>query len=209
MGSLLHSYRNHPRLYWSVFITVCFLVLLLQAYLGASPEQPFLLDQFLFPIIVVVSGFVLLAVPKQPVLFVTGFMYLILCTGIFFFEILPNPYGTFCFLLGIWLVVDWLNYKKHKTSIFFEIINGNTRIAAGVFLSTFVFGLLTEYINIPFGIWSYHIPIPMTDVLGIPALIAAFGWTPWTLSILAIFYYFLSGGQGQQEKVEKEKRFYP
>ncbi len=186
------EYERHARVFWIIFFVVALLFIIIQSYIALPRNVNLLLVDSFVPIILAGSAIFIFLKPKNKNLLIVGVLYLILTllTYLFDFNAISKPYGTFFFLYGMWLVVDWYNYKKYKRSIFSEMIKGNYYLAFGVFLSTFIFGLITELVNLPFMIWYYSIPLPSLNSFGIPALISAFGWTPWTLSILAIFYPF-------------------
>lgn len=192
------AYTEYPRLVWAIFLLLGLITVLLQTYFAKPRGIGSVLFDAAFAILVVFTGFILLLWPQIKFLFLFGGFYLFLMGVTYFTSYIPKPYGTFFFLLSTWSFTDWLNYKNSGKCIFSELMDGNYILASGVLLSTFLFGLVTELVNLPFLIWEYNIPMPSLDSFGIPALIAAFGWTPWTLAILSIFYPFTSGGKGEE-----------
>ena len=184
------EYEYHPKIFWIVFFIIALLFIIIQSYLAIPRTMGKLIIDSLFPIFIVLSIIFIFLKPKNRNLLLIGILYLILTFLTYHSTLIPKPYGTFFFLVGIWLIVDWYNYKRYRKSIFSQLISGNYYLAFGIFLSTFIFGIITELINLPFLIWNYNIPIPSLASFGIPALVSAFGWTPWVLSILAIFYPF-------------------
>ena len=185
------EYKKHPRIFWVIFVTCGLIFVILQSYFADPRPFVYLAMDSFFPIVLALSLYFLLLFPYNKNLLLIGIFYVFLTAFTLMTRLIPKPYGTFFFLLAVWLLVDWYNYKKFKKGIFHEFVSGNYNIALGVFLSTFIFGLITEIVNVPFGIWEYHIPESVSRSEGVPVLMAAFGWTPWTLSILAIFYPFV------------------
>ncbi len=165
--------------------------ILTQSYLAKPRAFGNLLLDGLLPILVVLTFLTILKIKRNTVLLIFGIFYLLLVFITFFTNLFPKQYGTFFFLFASYLFVDWYNYLKFKKNITLELQKDKSVIALGVFASTFIFGLITEYVNLPFMIWSYNTPLPSLKVFGIPAIIATFGWTPWTLVILSIFYHFV------------------
>ena len=184
-------YNRHPRILWALFLICGLLAVLIQSYFALPRNIPMVLSDGLFPIVVVASGLLILRYPKNKNLAIFGSFYLVLTTTTYLTSWIQKPYGTFFFLLSAWAFADWSNYKRFRKSLFSEIVRGNYVLAFGILVSTFIFGVVTEIINLPFMIWEYHLPMPSLSSFGVPALIAAFGWTPWTLAILAIFYPFV------------------
>lgn len=184
------EYEHHPRIFWIIFFILALLFIIIQSYLALPRSLDKLIIDSSFLIFIVLSILFLFIKPQNRNLLLIGILYLSLTFLTYYLTLIPKPYGTFFFLLSIWLIIDWHNYETYRKSIFSQLISGNYYLAFGVFLSTFVFGIITELVNLPFGIWYYKIPIPSLTSFGIPTLIVAFGWTPWVLSILAIFYSF-------------------
>ena len=184
------EYEHHPRLFWIGFFIITLLFLAIQSYVAMPRGAGKFLIDFLLPILIVASIIFIFTFPKNRNLLFIGILYMILTLVVYFADFIEKPYGTFFFLFGIWFLVDWFNYRKFKKSIFSELIQGNYYLAFGIFLSSFLFGIITEFVNLPFLIWEYNIPLTSLDSFGIPAIVAAFGWTPWILAILAIFYPF-------------------
>lgn len=184
-------YSRHPRIIWAIFLLVGLTFVLLQSYFALPRSLPLFIKDSFFPIVVIITGLLLLKYPNNKNLLIFGILYFFMTIITFFTNWIPKPYGTFFFLLGVWGFTDYHSFIKYKRSVFSELMRGNYYLAFGVILSTFIFGIITEVVNLPFMIWDYTIPLPSIDFWGIPALIAAFGWTPWTLAILAIFYPFV------------------
>ncbi|MBI4004660.1 hypothetical protein HY358_00825 [Candidatus Roizmanbacteria bacterium] len=181
--------------WWSLYLIAGLVILSLQSYI-AFPRSPLLLLQdLIIPSVIVITSIFVLFKPKALNLLFIGLLYMFLTMIFLFVDSKMKPYGTATFLFGTWLLVDYVNLKKFNQSIVTNMVNPQSKIGKGVFFSTFIFGLITEYTNLPFEIWTYNIPLPSLTNFGIPALIAAFGWTPWTLSILSIFYYFILNEQ--------------
>lgn len=184
-------YRKYPRIFWTTFLAFGYVFILIQTYIAEPRSLNAIAIDMLFPTLILFSTFIVFLSKNSNTLLVIGGLYLVLTFSLLFFDFIPKEYGTFTFLFGVWLVVDYINYRRLRTSVYHELVKGNYTLAAGVFVSTFIFGAITEIVNLPFYTWSYNIPFPSLS-FGIPALIAAFGWTPWTLSILAIFYGFIA-----------------
>lgn len=176
---------------WTLLSLVALMFGIIQSYLAKPRSLNELLIDSLLPTLVVLTFVIIIQIKKNFLLLVSGLLYLVLMMIILFTDLYPKQYGTFFFLFSIFLLVDWYSYMKFKTNLTAELQKDKSVIALGIFTSTFVFGLITEYVNLPFLIWIYDIPLPSLEVFGIPALIATFGWTPWTLAILSIFYHFI------------------
>jgi hypothetical protein len=176
---------------WVGIAVVGLVFILLQSYVAQPRGLAVLIGDGLLPVAVVATIiFLLVSKSHRPMLWL-GVIYLSLTGVTLITSLFAKPYGTFFFLFGTYLLVDWFNFRRFDRSLMAELRKDYSGVAIGIVLSTFVFGWVTEVINLPFMIWSYHIPLPSLDVWGVPALIAAFGWTPWTLAILAIFYHFV------------------
>ena len=188
------------RTIWITLALAGIIFILAQSYIALPrPILDFLIDSFL-PILVITTFITILIYRNNQFLLLTGLLFAILTLITYLTTIFAKEYGTFFFLFAVYLLVDWYNFQSFSKNLTSELRNDRSMIAIGIVASTFIFGLITEIINLPFMIWSYNIPIPSMSSFGIPALIAAFGWTPWTLSILAIFYHFLLRSSANQSK---------
>ena len=188
--NLVEKYRKDCKPYLVAIAIVGLLFLTIQTYLAQPRSFWLVANDLILPILVVSVFTFILYSPKNIHLFTLGIIFYLITLLVWLTSSIPKPYGTFFFLFGSWLLVDWFNGKRFGKSVIIEISSGNYRLTNGVILSTLVFGLITEVVNLPFMIWEYNIPLPSIDTFGVPALLAAFGWTPWILSILAIFYPF-------------------
>lgn len=180
--------------YRHVWVAIALLGLgfiLTQSYLAEPRDWLVFAQDSLLPIAVVATIVYLLLTTSHPPMLWLGLLFLVFTGITFVTTIIEKPYGTFFFLFAVYLLVDWYTFAKFGHSIMVELRRDRSVIAVGVMASTFLYGLLTEVVNVPFMIWSYQIPLPSLDMGGVPVLIATFGWTPWTLSILAIFYHFV------------------
>lgn len=99
-------------------------------------------------------------------------------------------YSTLSFLMGIWLVGEWFNFRKFKKSLLSELLKGNYYLAFGLVLSTVFLGSIVEFLNAPAGLWWYRFPFPSLEIFGVPFFIAIFGWFPWILAMFVFLYPF-------------------
>lgn len=97
-------------------------------------------------------------------------------------------YGTIFFVLSLWLLGDFTNYKYFGKNIFTELVRGNYYMAGGIFISTVLVGGLVELINVPFRIWWYSWPFPSLMMGGTPVFMLIFGWLPWILAMFVFLY---------------------
>lgn len=193
---MLISYRA----IWLVLLIVGLAFLMAQSYFADMRPIDQLIFDSLLPIMVVATmAFLLLSHTQESLLWLAA-VYFMFVVVVWATDWIAKPYGTAFFLIASYLLADWFSFHRFGGNIMSDLRQGRSRISLGVFAATFAFGVVTEVVNLPFGIWGYRIPIPSLDLYGIPALIAAFGWTPWTLAILAIFYHFVLWTQNDAQR---------
>jgi len=187
------EYEHHPRLLMCIAIILTYLLMAVQSYF-ALPRSPLsvFLDTWEMLIFVIPLCFIILRLKVRNILFF-GIFYFILGFFIGFLR-LPSfikiEYATISFLVGIWFIGDWYNYKRFKKSLFSELLRGNYYLAFGLLLSTVVLGSIIEFLNAPSALWWYRWPFPSIEVMGVPVFLAAFGWFPWIFAMFVFLYPF-------------------
>ncbi len=187
------EYKHHPRLIvFATTISVYFLVLI-QSYF-ASPRvlASVFFDTWEMLLFTIPLSLIVLKLKVRNLL-VFGIIYFMLGFTVAFLKFpsfIKVEYATISFLAAIWFIGEWFNYRKFKKSLLSELLKGNYYLAAGLFLSTVVLGSVVEFLNAPAGLWWYRLPFPSVEILGIPVLLAAFGWFPWILAMFVFFYPF-------------------
>lgn len=187
------EYEHHPRLILLACIILFYFLLLIQSYF-ALPRSfiRLFLDTWEMLLFILPFSFIVLRLKVRNLL-IFGIIYFILGFSLAFFKF-PNfikvEYATIFFLTAIWLIGDWFNYRKFKKSLLSELLKGNYYLAFGLFLSTVVLGSLVEFLNAPAGLWWYNWPFPSLEILGVPVILAAFGWFPWIFAMFVFFYPF-------------------
>ena len=187
------EYEHHPRLIIFSCIVLFYILVLIQSYfaLPRNPLTVFLDTWEMLLFIIPMSLIVLrLGVRNLPVF---GIIYFILgfsVASLKFPNFIKAEYETISFLVAIWFIGDWFNYRKFKKSLLSELLKGNYYLAIGLFLSTVVLGSIVEFLNAPIRLWWYRWPFPSIEIFGIPIFLAAFGWFPWIFPMFVFFYPF-------------------
>ncbi len=95
--------------------------------------------------------------------------------------------------LLIWLLLEFLEYKKHETSLLYELIRGNFWPLAALLLAAFVSTVLYEVFNLPGGLWRYaygNVPFENIKLLSFPILVYV-GWPLhylWAFSLYRLLF---------------------
>lgn len=187
------EYEHHPRAVLFSCIVLFYLLIFFQSYL-ASPRQAqsVFTDTWEMLIFLVPLSFIVLRLKVRNLLYFGAF-YLIFGLSLAFFgfpKFVHPPYATISFLVGIWLLGEWFNYRKFRKSLLSEMLRGNYYIAFGIFLSSVFLGAIVEVLNAQVGLWWYRYPFPSVQFYGVPVFLAVFGWFPWILAMFVFLYPF-------------------
>jgi len=146
------EYKHHPRLIIFVIIILFYFLILIQSYF-ALPRAftSVFLDTwemllFIIPLSLIILRF------KVKNLLAFGIIYFILGLSVAFLkfpDFIKLEYATISFLVAIWFIGDWFNYRKFKKSLLSELLKGNYYLAIGLLLSTVVLGSIVEFLNAP------------------------------------------------------------
>ena len=187
------EYSKHSRIIIFSCLVLFYLVAFIQSYF-ALPRSliTVLLDTWEMLLVIVPLSFIVLRLKVRNLL-ILGIGYFILGFFVAFLKF-PNfikiEYATLLFVTGIWLIGEWINYRKFKKSLLSELLKGNYYLAFGLFLSTVVLGSVVEFLNAPAGLWWYKYPFPSVELFGVPVLVVAFGWFPWIFAMFVFLYPF-------------------
>lgn len=187
------EYEHHPRLIIFICMVLFYTLILIQSYF-ALPRNftNVFLDTWEMLLFIIPLSFIVLRLKVRNLL-IFGIIYFILSFSMAFLRFpsfIKVEYATISFLVAIWLIGDWFNYKKFKKSLLSELLRGNYYLAIGLFLSTVVLGSIVEFLNATAGLWWYNWPFPSIEVFGVPIFLAAFGWFPWIFAMFVFLYPF-------------------
>lgn len=100
--------------------------------------------------------------------------------------------------LGVWFLLEFLEFYRKRTSLLRDIIHGYWTPLAAIVLGAAVLALLMEAQNIPAGLWRYtNWPLDGYQFLGIPAIIFLVAWPLHYILFLSLFRV-LTGKESDQ-----------
>ncbi|HIH17717.1 MAG TPA: hypothetical protein HA282_04385 [Nanoarchaeota archaeon] len=119
----------------------------------------------------------------------TSIILLFIPVIFFILDIKIYPGLTFVFpLVGIWFLLDHINYKKNGFCLLENIIRINPRVIISLLISTLIMAFIGEVLNVPQKVWTYFgIPFLEYQILGVPYVILL-GWLPLMIIWIAGFY---------------------
>lgn len=83
-----------------------------------------------------------------------------------------------------WLFLEYVEFKRHETSLLYEVIKGNPYPLLSVFVAAWISGIIYEVFNLPGGLWRYaNWPLTGAQLLGVPIIIIL----AWPLHYLPAF----------------------
>lgn len=126
-----------------------------------------------------------------PILGVIGLFFLIFPFFISYFSTnLPEIYRIVLFglsLLGIWFLLEYTEYTKHKSSLLKDIMEFKGKYIISIIITSFVVSLIVECFNLLKPAWKYkNIPLSNIKLLGIPIIIII-GWIPLVIIFLSFY----------------------
>lgn len=98
-------------------------------------------------------------------------------------------YWYFSVFIGIWLVLEYLEYKRHETSLLYEMYKKNYWPLLALLLGGIFSALLYETFNAPGGLWRYayqNAPWPESHLFGFP-LIVYIAWPFHLLPVISLY----------------------
>lgn len=188
--NLKNLYLRYPKRFWVVSFLIFWIVLIYQSYLALPRDfNNLITDTWEFTFLIVIFLF-LFSSGKVKYFLPLGLLFFIISMVMYFggFKFIKMEYGTLFFVLSLWLLGDFGNFKYFGKNIFTELIKGNYYLASGIFISTVLIGGLVELVNVPFRIWWYSWPFPSVMIGGTPIFMVAFGWLPWILAVFVFLY---------------------
>lgn len=98
-------------------------------------------------------------------------------------------YWYFVIFIGIWLLLDFLEYQRHETSLIYEIIKGNYWPIIAIFVAGIVSAVVYEVFNLHGGLWRYNnsnAPFSNIQFIGFPIMMYI-GWPFHFLPVLSLY----------------------
>ena len=94
-------------------------------------------------------------------------------------------------LLGFWFLLEYVEYKKHESSLLKDILEFKWRYLIAVIITSLTIALIVEGFNILNPAWQYkNIPLAHISIFGRPVIII-FGWIPLVVIYLSFYRGFL------------------
>lgn len=105
-----------------------------------------------------------------------------------------GPYAStalmFAIPLCIWLVLEYVEYRRHERSMLDQVFQGNSAPLIAVIITGWVSGLIYELFNQPVGIWRYqNVPFDGITILGLPVLVVL-AWPVQYLPLFSLYRIF-------------------
>lgn len=93
-------------------------------------------------------------------------------------------------LLGLWLFLEYLEYKHHQKSMLKDLFELNFKPVLAVLITSFLLTLIVEGLNMYSTGWEYkNFPFASIKLLGIQIAVF-FGWIPFIIVYLSFFRVF-------------------
>lgn len=95
--------------------------------------------------------------------------------------------------IGLFLILEYIEYKQHKRSFLKDIFEGRWRPIISVIITAVVIGFIWEYLNVKGLRWEYsNFPFISFTIFGVP-LVVILSWIPFVILYLSFYRAVIRG----------------
>lgn len=100
-------------------------------------------------------------------------------------------FHVFILFLGMWLILEFIEYARKKTSLLKDIIHSYFSPLVSILVGSFLVAIFMESQNVLHGYWMYiDIPFEEFEFFGLSPLVLMMGWPVHYIYFLSLFRAF-------------------